>query len=420
MSKMQTPRGMKDVTPDESNQWRQLRRIVENAMDIMNYKFITTPIVENVEVFTRTVGEDSDILSKEMYIFEDRGKSTLALRPEGTASVCRAYLEHNMSNLSQPVKLAYFGPMFRYDRPQAGRYRQLWQFGAESIGVNNPESDAELIFLQNYIFDNLEVKEKNLKINSLGGYETRKKFEKEFKLFVKDKFNNLSNDSKQRYEINPLRIFDSKETTDQEIIKDAPTILDFLNKDEEAHFNQVTQLLESMKIQYVIDSKIVRGLDYYTDTVWEFEPKTESSQSTIGAGGRYNNLIKKLSGKDIPGVGFATGIERTIAVSQKKYSQENLDLYLAPLSQDASKYFFNIFESFAESAVSFTLGDYRNSIRSQLRAANNINAKHVLILGKQELENQCITIKFLASDNEDISINLNDLTQKINELKDNI
>ena len=209
MSKMQTPRGMKDVTPDESNQWRQLRDIVENAMDMMNYKFITTPIVENVEVFTRTVGEESDILSKEMYIFEDRGKSTLALRPEGTASVCRAYIEHNMANLSQPVKLAYFGPMFRYDRPQAGRYRQLWQFGAESIGINNSESDAELIYLQNYIFNKLEVQNKKLIINSLGGLETRKKFEKEFKKFVKDKFHDLSDDSKRRYEINPLRIFDS-------------------------------------------------------------------------------------------------------------------------------------------------------------------------------------------------------------------
>ena len=178
MSKMQTPRGMKDIPPDESNQWRQLRDIVENAMDMMNYKFITTPIVENVEVFTKTVGEESDILSKEMYIFEDRGKSTLALRPEGTASVCRAYIEHNMINLSQPVKLAYFGPMFRYDRPQAGRYRQLWQFGAESIGINNPESDAELMYLQNYIFNKLEVKDKKLIINSLGGADTRKKFEK--------------------------------------------------------------------------------------------------------------------------------------------------------------------------------------------------------------------------------------------------
>ena len=175
---MQTPRGMKDVTPDESNQWRQLRDIVENAMDMMNYKFITTPIVENVEVFTRTVGEESDILSKEMYIFEYRGKRILALRTEGTSSVCRAYIEHNMANLSQPVKLAYFGPMFRYDRPQAGRYRQLWQFGAESIGINNSESDAELIYLQNYIFNKLEVQNKKLIINSLGGLETRKKFEK--------------------------------------------------------------------------------------------------------------------------------------------------------------------------------------------------------------------------------------------------
>ncbi|MBI52220.1 MAG: histidine--tRNA ligase [Chloroflexi bacterium] len=420
MSKMQTPRGMKDIAPDESNQWRHLRGIVENAMDMMNYKFITTPIVENVEVFTRTVGEDSDILSKEMYIFEDRGKNTLALRPEGTASVCRAYIEHNMANLSQPVKLAYFGPMFRYDRPQAGRYRQLWQFGAESIGVNNPESDAELIYLQNYIFNNLEVKEKKLKINSLGGLETRSKFEKEFKEFVKDKFNDLSDESKRRYEINPLRIFDSKEDIDQEIIKNAPTILSFLNTEEESHFKQVTNLLETMKIKYEIDPRIVRGLDYYTDTVWEFEPKEESSQSTIGAGGRYNNLIQKLSGKDIPGVGFATGVERTIAASKINYNEEGLDIYLAPLSQEASEYFFNILNSFTKSSFSFTLGNYRNSLRSQLRTANNINAKHVLILGNNELEEQSITIKSLESEKEDISISLNSLFETLSDLKNNI
>ena len=420
MSKMQTPRGMKDITPDESNQWRQLRDIVENAMDMMNYKFITTPIVENVEVFKKTVGEESDILSKEMYIFEDRGKSTLALRPEGTASVCRAYIEHNMTNLSQPVKLAYFGPMFRYDRPQAGRYRQLWQFGAESIGINNPESDAELMYLQNYIFNKLEVKDRKLIINSLGGADTRKKFEKEFKDFIKDKFHDLSDDSKRRYEINPLRIFDSKEIIDQEIIEDAPTILDFLNKDEESHFKQVIKLLETMKIKHTIDPKIVRGLDYYTDTVWEFEPEEESSQSTIGAGGRYNNLIKKLSGKDVPGAGFATGIERTILASEKNYTPTSLDIFLAPLSQEASEYFFNNLNLLSDSSLSFTQGDYRNSIRSQLRAANNMNAQHVLILGKKELEEQSVTIKFLTSEKEDISVNLNSLFTTLNDLKKNI
>ena len=196
--------------------------------------------------------------------------------------------------------------------------------------------------------------------------------------------------------------------------------MDFLNKEEESHFQQVIKLLETMKIKYTIDPKIVRGLDYYTDTVWEFEPEEESSQSTIGAGGRYNNLIKKLSGKDVPGVGFATGVERTILASKKNYASTKLDIFLAPLSQEASKYFFNQLNLFSDSGLSFTQGDYRNSIRSQLRSANNMNAQHVLILGKKELEEQSITIKFLSSEKEDISVNLNRLFKTLNDLKNNI
>ena len=418
MSKIQTPRGMKDITPNESSQWRRLRVIVEEAMDKLNYGFLTTPIVENIEVFNKTVGADSDILSKEMYVFEDRGSNKLALRPEGTASVCRAYMQHNMESLNQPVRLAYFGPMFRYDRPQANRYRQLWQFGAECIGKSSPEIDAELIYLQNYIFSKLSLPNYSLKINSLGGKDTRNKFEVDFKKFLKNEFKNLSKESQNRYEVNPLRIFDSKERNDQEIIKDAPKVIEYLSKNEEAHFNQVLSLLTSMKINYSISPTIVRGLDYYTDTVWEFEPEIEGSQSTIGAGGRYDHLIQKLGGKDTPGSGFATGIERSLLLSSlpKLDQSKTTDIYLLPLNNDASNFFFKTIELFTKSNYSFIIGDYRNSIRSQLRAANNLNAKYAFIVGEKEYSQKTVTIKYLNEKIMDKLVQFKDIDNELNNL----
>lgn len=418
MSKIQTPRGMKDITPDESMQWRRLRVIVEEAMDKMNYGFLTTPIVENVEVFNKTVGADSDILSKEMYIFEDRGNNKLALRPEGTASACRAYIQHNMESLNQPVRLAYFGQMFRYDRPQANRYRQLWQFGAECIGKSSPEIDTELIYLQNYIFSKLSLPNYSLKINSLGGKDTRIKFEVDFKKFLKNEFKNLSKESQNRYEINPLRIFDSKDTNDQDIIKDAPKVIEYLSKKEEIHFNQVTSLLTSMNINYSLSPTIVRGLDYYTDTVWEFEPEIEGSQSTIGAGGRYDHLIQKLGGRDIPGSGFATGIERTLSLASLPSldKKKATDIYLLPLNNDASNFFFKNIELFTKSTYSFIIGDYRNSIRSQLRAANNLNAKYALIVGEKEYSQKAVTIKYLNEEIADRLIQFKDINDELNNL----
>ena len=418
MSKIQTPRGMKDITPNESKRWRKLRVIVEEAMDKLNYNFLTTPIVENVEVFNKTVGVDSDILSKEMYIFEDRGNNKLALRPEGTASVCRAYMQHNMASLNQPVRLAYFGPMFRYDRPQANRYRQLWQFGAECIGKSSPEIDAELIYLQNYIFSKLSIPNYSLKINSLGGKDTRNKFEIDFKKFLKNKFKNLSKESQNRYENNPLRIFDSKEEIDQVIIKDAPKVIEYLSKNEESHLNQVLSLLTSMNINYSLTPTIVRGLDYYTDTVWEFEPKVEGSQSTIGAGGRYDHLIQKLGGKDIPGSGFATGIERTLLLANLEQSEEDkaADIYLLPLNHEASNFFFEKIKLFTESSYSFIIGDYRNSIRSQLRSANNLNAKYAFIVGEKEYNQKSITIKNLNENGKDKLVKSKDISQELNNL----
>tara|TARA_B110000438_G_C15768870_1_gene630905 strand:- start:686 stop:1663 length:978 start_codon:yes stop_codon:yes gene_type:complete len=323
-----------------------------------------------------------------------------------------------MESLNQPVRLAYFGQMFRYDRPQANRYRQLWQFGAECIGKSSPEIDTELIYLQNYIFSKLSLPNYSLKINSLGGKDTRIKFEVDFKKFLKNEFKNLSKESQNRYEINPLRIFDSKDTNDQDIIKDAPKVIEYLSKKEEIHFNQVTSLLTSMNINYSLSPTIVRGLDYYTDTVWEFEPEIEGSQSTIGAGGRYDHLIQKLGGRDIPGSGFATGIERTLSLASLPSldKKKATDIYLLPLNNDASNFFFKNIELFTKSTYSFIIGDYRNSIRSQLRAANNLNAKYALIVGEKEYSQKAVTIKYLNEEIADRLIQFKDINDELNNL----
>ena len=312
MADLQAPRGMSDLLPDDEPLWRYVRDTAERVARLFDYRLISTPIVEDVRVFQRTVGDDSDIVSKEMYTFEDRGGSTLALRPEGTAAVCRAYLEHGMASRPQPVRLYYFGPMFRYDRPQAGRYRQLWQFGVECIGDASPAADAEVIELQHTFFSELGLTDLVLRVNSIGTAETRRAYVEVLREHFRPHLETLSHDSQRRFETNVLRILDSKEDAEHPAVSGAPSILDYLDDDDAAHFAEVRALLEAAGIVYEVDPSIVRGLDYYARTVWEFEPQDGGGQATVGAGGRYDGLIEILGGPSTPGTGWATGIERTV------------------------------------------------------------------------------------------------------------
>ncbi|MEX2032362.1 MAG: histidine--tRNA ligase, partial [Dehalococcoidia bacterium] len=310
MPSYQAPRGMNDTLPEDAALWRHIRDTAERVARLFDYRAITTPIVEDAGVFLRTVGDESDIVQKEMYVFDDRGGDRLALRPEGTAAICRAYLEHGMGSWPQPVRLFYLGPFFRYDRPQAGRYRQLWQFGAEAIGSDSPAIDAELIELQHTLYEALSLTDLVLRVNSIGNAVSRARYVEALQDYFRPLLPSLSKDSQRRFEANVLRILDSKEEQDRTAVAVAPSILDFLEEDDRVHFDLVQQYLRDAGIAFEVDPYIVRGLDYYSRTVWEFEPREAGGQSTVGAGGRYDGLIELLGGPSTPGSGFATGIER--------------------------------------------------------------------------------------------------------------
>ncbi|MDA1003160.1 MAG: histidine--tRNA ligase, partial [Chloroflexi bacterium] len=310
MADLQAPRGMHDLLPEDAALWRHIRDAAERVATCFDYHLIQTPLVEDVGVFQRTSGDESDIVSKEMYVFEDRGGDRLALRPEGTAGVCRAYLEHGMGSRPQPVRLFYFGPFFRYDRPQAGRYRQLWQFGVENIGDESPAADVEVIELQHTLYSELGLDDLVLRINSIGTAETRVRYVDALREHFRPHVSGLSPDSQRRFETNVLRILDSKEDAGHPAVVAAPSILDFLTSEDAEHFARVRASLDALSLPYEVDPRIVRGLDYYARTVWEFEPPGAGGQSTVGAGGRYDGLIELLGGPHTPGVGFGTGIER--------------------------------------------------------------------------------------------------------------
>ncbi|MYE33168.1 MAG: histidine--tRNA ligase, partial [Chloroflexi bacterium] len=317
MADLQAPRGMSDVLPEDEPLWRFVRDTAERVARSFDYRLINTPIVEDVRVFSRTVGDESDIVSKEMYVFEDRGGGELALRPEGTAAVCRAYIEHGMGSRPQPVRLYYFGPMFRYDRPQAGRYRQLWQFGVECIGDPSPAADAEIIELQYTLFRELGLDDLTLSINSIGTAETRRTYVDVLREHLRPHLEGLSHDSQRRFETNLLRILDSKEDADHPALRSAPSILDYLTDEDAEHFDEVRSLLDASGVPYEVAPRIVRGLDYYARTVWEFEPPAAGGseggqQGTVSAGGRYDGLMELLGGPPTPGTGTAMGVERTV------------------------------------------------------------------------------------------------------------
>ncbi len=270
MPDLRAPRGMADLLPEDEPLWRRVRDTAERVARLFDYRLIATPIVEDAAVFQRTSGEETDIVSREMYAFEDRGGGTLALRPEGTAAVCRAYLEHGMASRPQPVRLYYFGPMFRYDRPQAGRYRQFWHFGVECIGDASPAADVEVIELQRTLYEQLGLSDLVLRINSIGTAETRHRYEELLREHFRPHLDSLSADSQRRYESNVLRILDSKEDAQHPAVLNAPSILDHLDEADAEHFAQVRSLLDGIGVEYEVEPRIVRGLDYYALTVWEF------------------------------------------------------------------------------------------------------------------------------------------------------
>jgi histidyl-tRNA synthetase len=408
---------MHDTLPEDAALWRRIRDAVERVAARFDYELIQTPIVEDANVFLRTVGDESDIVTKEVYLFDDRGGDRLALRPEGTASVCRAYLEHGMGSRPQPVRLYYFGPYFRYDRPQAGRYRQLWQFGVECIGDDSPAADAEVIDLQASLYRELGLDGLVLRINSIGTAETRHRYVEVLREHFEGYRDSLSADSQRRLDANVLRILDSKEEADAEAISMAPSILEYLAPSDREHFDGVRNYLDGMGLEYVVDPTIVRGLDYYARTVWEFEPPDEGSQSTVGAGGRYDGLIELLGGPPTAGVGFATGIER-IAMNMRAAgldADENAPLaaITVPLGEAGPGAAMRLARELRDAGLAVRNGTPGRSMRAQLRSADRSGAAFAIIVGDAEVEAGEVQLKPLTVDGEQRAVPLGGVAEAI-------
>ena len=417
MADLQAPRGMSDVLPEDEPLWRFVRDTAERVARSFDYRLISTPIVEDVRVFARTAGDESDIVSKEMYVFEDRGGGELALRPEGTAAVCRAYIEHGMGSRPQPVRLYYFGPMFRYDRPQAGRYRQLWQFGVECIGDPSPAADAEIIELQHTFFREVGLVDLTLSINSIGTAETRRTYVDVLREHLRPHLDGLTHDSQRRFETNVLRILDSKEDAAHPALTSAPSILDYLTEEDAEHFAEVRSLLDASGIPYEVAPHIVRGLDYYARTVWEFEPPSDErsaggQQGTVSAGGRYDGLMELLGGPPTPGTGTAMGVERTVlnlrARGIEPPSDATVDVVTIPLGEHGPAAALRLAQSLRAAGLTVRAGIPGRSLRAQLRGADAAGARYAAILGNDEAARGVVQLKHLAGDGEQREIALGD------------
>lgn len=398
------PPGVFDLLPSDPKEpwrssylWSHSESIMRNVAKNFGFAEIRTPIFEKTELFSRSVGEETDIVSKEMYSFVDRGGRNLSLRPEGTAPVIRAVVEHHLQHAEPLQKLFYIGPMFRYERMQAGRYRQFHQFGAEALGVRSPEQDVEMIDMAMTLFASLGLKNLSLQISSLGGKKTREAFREALKNHLKGSFDALSETSRRRFETNPLRILDSKDPQDQLALKGCPSILDLLEDDSKEHFIRVQELLNKLQIPYTINKNIVRGLDYYNDTVFEIISGELGSQNSVGGGGRYDTMIEELGGKSSPAIGFAAGIERIfqVLISQNSTLPKAPAplLYLIPLGERAKLECFELMAFLRKQSLPVDMDLSSKKLGKAMQRANQINASFVAVVGDQELETGKIALK---------------------------
>ena len=399
MDKIQSIKGTHDILPNESEKWKDLEDIIYKTCDLFGFKEIRTPIFEKTNLFLRGIGEVTDIVSKEMYSWQDRDGSNLTLRPELTASVVRSYIQHNLQNQSSSQRLFYMGPLFRRERPQKGRQRQFHQFGVEAFGSENPEQDVEIISIAWHLLSLLGISNKvQLKINSIGSNECRKNYRKALLDFIKPHFNILSEVSKVRFKKNPLRILDTKNPEERKILSNAPKISDYYTNEDKTHFQTILKFLDCLNIPYYIDLGLVRGLDYYTRTVFEFTSNSLGAQDALLGGGRYDNLVQDLGGKVVPGIGFAAGIERLLLILEaEKYNfkKHTPDIYFICIEQNAIQVMLSLSKKLREKNYIVVFDLLRRSLKAQMREANKFKVRYVIIIGEEELAHKKVTIKDL-------------------------
>lgn len=417
-------RGMKDILPKDEFYWKKLYRTAEDIATAYGYGLINTPILEEASLFVRSLGRGTDVVDKEMYVFEDQDGGKVCLRPEATASCVRAYIIHGMHSLPQPIKFWYYGPMFRHDRPQAGRYRQFTQFGCESFGVHEPVVDAELIAAAYYFFDDLGLKT-NVHINSLGTSEDRQNYLVELTGYLRTKRSYLCDDCKRRMAKNPLRVLDCKQDDCRQVIAEAPQIIEWLSDSSRSYFMKVLEYLDELDIPYVLQSTLVRGLDYYTDTVFEFyqqddeqensavlngsQSSPEGRQNALGGGGRYDLLAEQLGGRAMPGAGFALGLERIVTAlrkqaeeSKSKLKEENPKIFFAQLGEQARRQALRLLEDLRQSGIIVAHSFGKSALKAQMEMANKLRVAYSLILGQKEVQDGTIIIRDMESGIQEI------------------
>lgn len=416
MEKITAIRGFKDILPEDADTFWRIETIARDVFQSFGFREIRVPIMEKIELFKRSIGETTDIVEKEMYTFADRDNDCLTLRPEATASIIRAYIEHNMFANEPITKLFTIGPMFRRERPQKGRFRQFNQIDVELFGEDRPQSDAQIIFMLMLFLKNSGLKDLVLEINSLGCPECRPSFSQAVITFLKGKEKILCPDCQRRIHTNPLRVFDCKNESCAESIANAPCILDFLCSGCHDHFEQVKSFLNDLSIPYAINSRMVRGLDYYTKTAFEVKANALGAQNAVAGGGRYNGLVNFLGGPDVPGIGFAVGFERLIScLPDEKKNDFKPRLFIAALGPQAQMKAFTWTNELARSGV-ITEMDYSDkSLKNQLKRADKLNSSHTLILGDKEFEENRGILRNMRT-KEQRTISLDNLVESINKL----
>ena len=422
MEEIKNVKGTHDVIGEEANAFATVESILKQVAELFAYQEVRPPVLEHSELFVRGVGESSDVVRKEMYTFLDKGERSLTLRPEFTAGIMRVIVQNKLYvDREMPLKLYYCGPVFRYERPQLGRYRQFNQFGVESVGQPNYLNDAEVIAMAYTMLVSLGLENVTLKINTLGDNQSRENYKTALKDYFKDKVADMCEDCKSRYELNPLRILDCKVPQDQEIVKLAPKMSDYLTKESKNKFNSLCEMLDDMKIPYEVDDTLVRGLDYYSDAVFEFHYKSSKGNDygAIGAGGHYDKLVREVGGPDLPGVGFSFGVERLVSVLSDDGllpdCQAQLDVYMMPMGADAQKYCLNLANSLRVNGFYVDMCFDSAKMGAQFKRADKKHAKIAVIVGDNEIENATVVIKNLATTEQE-TVPVEAMVEKITEI----
>ena len=414
--KLQKPKGTQDILPVDSAKWQYVENVARETFKKYNYGEIRTPMFEHYEVISRSVGDTTDIVTKEMYDFHDKGDRHITLRPEGTAPVVRSYVENKLfaPEVQKPVKVYYIGSMFRYERPQAGRLREFHQLGVECFGSKNPATDVETIAMAYQLFNTLGIKEVTLHLNSLGNTESRLAYRQALIDYLTPMRESLSKDSQRRLDENPLRVLDSKEKEDKVAVENAPSILDYLDEESQAHFDEVRTMLDSLNIPYVIDTNMVRGLDYYNHTIFEFITTIDKSELTICAGGRYDSLVEYFGGPETAGFGFGLGLERLLLVLDKQGIElpveESLDVYIAVLGSGANGKALELVQAIRYQGFKAERDYLGRKIKAQFKSADTFKAKTVITLGESEVESGQVNVKNNAT-REEVTVSFEELTK---------